>query len=75
MCGKWQGVSYIINEFLTSDLKNINFLYTYFRDLPRLLEQATNESQTAINVMLSVDETYADIMPVRFDEKTKTAFV
>ncbi|XP_076814321.1 mitochondrial tRNA methylthiotransferase CDK5RAP1-like [Clavelina lepadiformis] len=46
-----------------------------YRDLPRLLEHATNESQTAINVMLSVDETYADIMPVRFDEKTKTAFV
>nr|CAB3229496.1 CDK5 regulatory subunit-associated protein 1 [Phallusia mammillata] len=46
-----------------------------YRDLPRLLEQATSESTTAINVMLSVDETYADIMPVRMDELSKTAFV
>jgi len=39
------------------------------------LEEATCDSTTAINVMLSVDETYADIMPVRFDEDSKTAFV
>uniref|UniRef100_H2YM88 Mitochondrial tRNA methylthiotransferase CDK5RAP1 n=1 Tax=Ciona savignyi TaxID=51511 RepID=H2YM88_CIOSA len=46
-----------------------------YRDLPRLLEQATEDSTTAINTMLSVDETYADVMPVRFDQRSKTAFV
>ncbi|XP_078485824.1 mitochondrial tRNA methylthiotransferase CDK5RAP1 [Ciona intestinalis] len=46
-----------------------------YRDLPRLLERATTDSTTAINTMLSVDETYADIMPVRFDQESKTAFV
>lgn len=46
-----------------------------YRDLPRLLDEATSHSTTAINVMLSVDETYADIMPVRFDQKSKSAFV
>jgi len=46
-----------------------------YRDLPRLLEETTEDSKTAINVMLSVDETYADILPVRFDDKSKSAFV
>jgi len=46
-----------------------------YRDLPRLLEETTEDSKTAINVMLSVDETYADIVPVRFDSKSKSAFV
>jgi len=46
-----------------------------YRDLPRLLHHATNKSTSAINTMLSVDETYADIMPVRFDTQSKTAFV
>jgi len=46
-----------------------------YRDLPRLLDETTSHSTTAINVMLSVDETYADIMPLRFDDKSKTAFV
>ena len=46
-----------------------------YRDLPRLLHHATNNGTSAINTMLSVDETYADIMPVRFDSHSKTAFV
>lgn len=37
-----------------------------YRDLPRLLS-LTNSRQTAINVLLSQDETYADIAPVRAD--------
>lgn len=36
-----------------------------YRDLPRLLNLIGNEDQQAMNVQLSLDETYADIMPVR----------
>ncbi|KAF2883337.1 hypothetical protein ILUMI_22839 [Ignelater luminosus] len=45
-----------------------------YKDLPRLLA-LTNDNETAINVMLSLDETYADIMPVRLNEDSVTAFV
>lgn len=36
-----------------------------YRDLPRLLDMVSSGGQNAINVQLSVDETYADIAPVR----------
>ncbi|KIH61334.1 hypothetical protein ANCDUO_08397 [Ancylostoma duodenale] len=45
-----------------------------YRDLPRLLAVARAGS-SAINVQLSVEETYADVRPVRVDEDAKTAFV
>ncbi|KIH43896.1 hypothetical protein ANCDUO_26091, partial [Ancylostoma duodenale] len=45
-----------------------------YRDLPRLLAVARVGS-SAINVQLSVEETYADVRPVRVDEDAKTAFV
>ncbi|KAJ8026791.1 CDK5 regulatory subunit-associated protein 1 [Holothuria leucospilota] len=45
-----------------------------YRDLPRLLSVA-DSGRTAINVMLSMDETYADVVPVRLDQTSKTAFV
>ncbi|KAJ1368978.1 hypothetical protein KIN20_030345, partial [Parelaphostrongylus tenuis] len=45
-----------------------------YRDLPRLLAVARAGS-SAINVQLSVDETYADVRPVRVDKNAKTAFV
>lgn len=45
-----------------------------YRDLPRLLSVA-DTGQTAINVMLSMDETYADVVPVRLDQTSKAAFV
>ena len=45
-----------------------------YRDLPQLM--ATVESgQKAINVILSKDETYADISPVRLSSNGVTAFV
>lgn len=45
-----------------------------YKDLPRLL--AVGQSgQKAINVMLSLDETYADVMPVKLDRKSRTAYV
>ena len=47
-----------------------------YRDLPRLLAQLDEKSENrAINVMLSADETYADIMPVRWNPESKMAFV
>ncbi|XP_054752838.2 mitochondrial tRNA methylthiotransferase CDK5RAP1-like [Lytechinus pictus] len=45
-----------------------------YRDLPRLLTVA-GSGQAAINVMLSMDETYADVIPVRLDRNSKSAFV
>ncbi|CAK9816191.1 CDK5RAP1-like protein [Anthophora quadrimaculata] len=44
-----------------------------YKDLPRLLSVVDNE--TAINVVLSFDETYADITPVRLNPDSTSAFV
>ncbi|XP_044253498.1 CDK5RAP1-like protein [Tribolium madens] len=45
-----------------------------YRDLPRLLALTEND-QKSVNVLLSFDETYADIMPVRLNENSVSAFV
>lgn len=45
-----------------------------YKDLPRLLA-LTRNGQSAVNVLLSLDETYADVMPVRLNEDSVTAFV
>ncbi|RZF44191.1 hypothetical protein LSTR_LSTR003831 [Laodelphax striatellus] len=45
-----------------------------YRDLPRLLA-LTENNQSAVNVLLSLDETYADVMPTRLNEDSVTAFV
>lgn len=45
-----------------------------YRDLPRLLQNAL-QGNAGINVMLSADETYAEIAPVRLDPTKKSAFV
>ncbi|XP_072095740.1 mitochondrial tRNA methylthiotransferase CDK5RAP1 [Mobula birostris] len=45
-----------------------------YRDLPRLLTVAET-GQKAVNVLLSLDETYADVMPVQVNSQTKTAFI
>ncbi len=45
-----------------------------YRDLPRLLRGA-EDGQNGINVLLSADETYADVAPVRIDSTKKSAFV
>ncbi|XP_058461200.1 CDK5RAP1-like protein [Malaya genurostris] len=45
-----------------------------YKDLPRLLALG-QRGQKAINVMLSLDETYADVIPVKLDKKSRTAFV
>lgn len=46
-----------------------------YRDLPRLLDQAGETGQAAVNVHLSREETYADIAPVRYDSNGVSAFV
>lgn len=46
-----------------------------YKDLPRLLAVARHYGNSAINVLLSLDETYADVMPVRLNSESPTAFV
>lgn len=45
-----------------------------YRDLPKLIATA-EEGEKGINVLLSREETYADISPVRLDSNGVTAFI
>src|SRR5665647_10561 len=45
-----------------------------YRDLPMLLT-SVGEGHTAVNVLLSREETYADISPVRLDSNGVSAFI
>ena len=45
-----------------------------YRDLPMLLSSA-GEGHTAVNVLLSREETYADISPVRLESNGVSAFI
>lgn len=45
-----------------------------YRDLPRLLQEV-GEGQKAVNTILSKEETYADINPVRLNSNGVTAFI
>jgi tRNA-2-methylthio-N6-dimethylallyladenosine synthase len=45
-----------------------------YRDLPNLIEEV-GTGQKAVNVLLSRDETYADITPVRLDQGGVSAFL
>ncbi|KAJ0451700.1 putative tRNA-2-methylthio-N(6)-dimethylallyladenosine synthase [Helianthus annuus] len=45
-----------------------------YRDLPRLLQEVDN-GQKGINTLLSLEETYADISPVRISKNSISAFV
>ncbi|XP_076660581.1 CDK5RAP1-like protein [Halictus rubicundus] len=44
-----------------------------YKDLPRLL--CVPDDETAVNVVLSFDETYADITPIRFNKESTSAYV
>lgn len=44
-----------------------------YKDLPRLL--AVTDDETAVNVLLSFDETYADVTPVRLNQDSTGAYV
>lgn len=46
-----------------------------YRDLPNLLHQVERSGQSAVNVELSREETYADIAPVRYNSNGISAFV
>ncbi|KAI9309527.1 tRNA-I(6)A37 thiotransferase enzyme MiaB [Cunninghamella echinulata] len=47
-----------------------------YRSIPHLISLATTEYQNGIaNVMLSADETYADIMPVRLDQSNLSGWI
>ena len=47
-----------------------------YRDLPRLLSLLeSDQSEGAMNVQLSQDETYADILPVRRDKESLNAWI
>ena len=52
-----------------------NFHTVLYRDLPRLLAVTQYSEESAINVMLSLDETYADVTPSRLDQNSVTGFV
>ncbi len=45
-----------------------------YRSLPELLQEAET-GQKAVNVLLSREETYADIAPIRLDKNGVTAFI
>ncbi|XP_018326416.1 CDK5RAP1-like protein [Agrilus planipennis] len=45
-----------------------------YRDLPRLLA-LTENNQTAVNILLSLEETYADVTPIRLNQDSVSAFV
>ncbi|KAI9598802.1 hypothetical protein BDF19DRAFT_419800 [Syncephalis fuscata] len=46
-----------------------------YRTVPHLLSMTQEMHRGVANVMLSVDETYADIMPVRLDQNSKSAYI
>lgn len=65
-----------LKEQLISEEKMVDVIVgpDAYRDLPRLLNIAEG-GQKAINVILSADETYADINPVRPDSNGVSAFI
>jgi tRNA-2-methylthio-N6-dimethylallyladenosine synthase len=65
-----------LKEKLLEDEKLVDIVVgpDAYRDLPNLLSTAGG-GQQAINVLLSREETYADINPVRYDSNGISAFV
>jgi tRNA-2-methylthio-N6-dimethylallyladenosine synthase len=45
-----------------------------YRDLPRLMAEVES-GKKAVNTLLSIDETYADISPMRYDSNGISAFI
>ena len=65
-----------LKEKLLEEEKHIDLIVgpDGYRSLPGLLEQV-DSGQKAINTLLSADETYADINPVRLSTNGVTAFI
>jgi tRNA A37 methylthiotransferase MiaB len=45
-----------------------------YRSLPQMLA-VTETGQSSVNVLLSLDETYADVMPVRINSDSPSAYI
>ena len=65
-----------LKEKLLEEEKSVDIIVgpDAYRDLPQLMAEAES-GQKAINVILSADETYADITPVKLDENKISAFI
>jgi len=65
-----------LKEKLLEEVKSLDLVVgpDAYRDLPNLLKTA-GSGQQAMNVMLSMEETYADISPVRLDKNKVSSFV
>jgi tRNA-2-methylthio-N6-dimethylallyladenosine synthase len=65
-----------LKEKLLEEEKSVDLIAgpDAYRDLPNLLS-AAGTGQKAVNIILSQEETYADINPVRLDENKVSAFI
>ena len=65
-----------LKEHLLEEEKSVDLIVgpDSYRDLPKLITVAYG-GQKAINVILSADETYADITPVKLGSNSVTAFI
>lgn len=65
-----------LKETLLEKKKNVDIVCgpDAYRSLPGLLQKA-EMGQAGVNVMLSFDETYADVAPVRLDDSKMTSFI
>lgn len=65
-----------LKEKLLEEVKSLDLVAgpDAYRDLPNLLRTA-GSGQQAMNVLLSMEETYADISPVRLDKNKVSSFV
>ena len=65
-----------LKEKLLEEVKSLDLVVgpDAYRDLPNLLRTA-GSGQQAMNVLLSMEETYADISPVRLDKNKVSSFV
>jgi tRNA-2-methylthio-N6-dimethylallyladenosine synthase len=65
-----------LKERLLEEEKAVDFIAgpDAYRDLPRLIS-VSGTGQKASNILLSREETYADISPVRLDENRVSAFL
>ncbi len=65
-----------LKEKLLSEEKDVDIIAgpDTYRDLPQLMS-SVEEGRKAINVLLSTEETYGDIQPVRLDSNKISAFI
>lgn len=65
-----------LKEQLLEEEKSVDIIVgpDAYRELPTLLEQV-RDGHRAINTLLSLEETYADVSPVRMDKNHISAFV